>query len=109
MEALLFESMLGKFIFAKYFRWLCLHTIFVLLLFSKPQLVSCSAIIKTLPGFHGSLSFKLEIGYIGVDEKEDEYLFYYLIEPKGTQEMILFFSGLLVVLLALVYADLCLR
>ncbi|KAB2617708.1 serine carboxypeptidase-like 2 [Pyrus ussuriensis x Pyrus communis] len=74
--------MLGKFIFAKYFRWLCLRTIFVLLLFSKPQLVSCTAIIKTPPGFHSSLPFKLETGYIGVDEKEDEQLFYYLVESE---------------------------
>ncbi|KAK7847233.1 serine carboxypeptidase-like 1 [Quercus suber] len=61
------------------FACLFFHLIF-LLLFSAPA-VSFS-IVKTLPGFSGSLPFKLETGYIGVDEKEDMQLLYYFVRMK---------------------------
>ncbi|XP_021983267.1 serine carboxypeptidase-like 13 isoform X4 [Helianthus annuus] len=38
------------------------------------------SVIRRLPGYSKDLPFKLETGYIGVGEKEDVQLFYYLVE-----------------------------
>ncbi|KAK9286558.1 hypothetical protein L1049_014957 [Liquidambar formosana] len=51
------------------------------------------SIVKYLPGFDGELPFKLETGYVTVEESE---LFYYFIESEGNPKedpLILWYSG----------------
>ncbi|ONK58783.1 uncharacterized protein A4U43_C09F16600 [Asparagus officinalis] len=65
-----------------------------LLLSSSPAL---SAVTVThLPGFNGPLPFRLETGYVSVDEVNGVELFYYLIEserdPKA-DPLILWLNG----------------
>ncbi|KAK9058309.1 hypothetical protein SSX86_023150 [Deinandra increscens subsp. villosa] len=47
---------------------------------------SSKSTIKTLPGYHGDLPFKLETGYVGIGEKEDVQLFYYFVESTRNPE-----------------------
>lgn len=72
-------------------KWVQMN-LFVLLLFST-QTVLSGNIVKHLPWFDGELPFKLETGYISVDDSE---LFYYFIESEGnpgTDPLFLWLTG----------------
>ncbi|XP_010556480.1 PREDICTED: serine carboxypeptidase-like 1 [Tarenaya hassleriana] len=63
---------------------------FVFVFVLSPPFVYCS-VTNSLPGFHGTLPFELETGYVGVGESEEVQLFYYFIksERKPSEDPVL--------------------
>uniref|UniRef100_A0A453L486 Uncharacterized protein n=1 Tax=Aegilops tauschii subsp. strangulata TaxID=200361 RepID=A0A453L486_AEGTS len=65
--------------------------VLLLLPLSRP-----ASVVTHLPGFHGRLPFRLETGYVGVDEETGAELFYYFVESErspDTDPVILWMTG----------------
>ncbi|KAK4252796.1 hypothetical protein QN277_014338 [Acacia crassicarpa] len=70
--------------------WVFTNLLLLLFLFRNAD---CGHIVKSLPGFPGELPFKLESGYIGVEQSELYYLF---VESTGypkTDPLLLYLVG----------------
>ncbi|KAM0857459.1 hypothetical protein ACQ4PT_048440 [Festuca glaucescens] len=78
-----------------------LSLVFVICFFSALASRSGSAdaaptLVDSLPGFDGTLPFRLETGYVTVDEENGAELFYYFIESEGDPRrdpLLLFIPG----------------
>ncbi|KAJ0077750.1 hypothetical protein Patl1_36961 [Pistacia atlantica] len=61
--------------------FVCLLLLFLFLLFRNAD---CGQIVRTLPGYTGTLPFKLETGYVSVGQSE---IFYLFVESQGNPEV----------------------
>ncbi|KAI8554625.1 hypothetical protein RHMOL_Rhmol05G0112500 [Rhododendron molle] len=72
-------------------RWVHIHLLVTLVI--SAQAVLSGKIVKFLPGYDGELPFKLETGYISIDDSE---LLYYFVESEGNPQedpLFLWLSG----------------
>ncbi|KAI3760703.1 hypothetical protein L1987_51102 [Smallanthus sonchifolius] len=72
------------------------HLLPILLLTLLITSSNSQSIIKTLPGYHGDLPFKLETGYVGIGENKEVELFYYFVESQRNPQddpIIFYLSG----------------
>ncbi|KAK8936733.1 Serine carboxypeptidase-like 18 [Platanthera zijinensis] len=61
-----------------------------------PRFLAEAHIVSHLPGFHGALPFRLETGYVTIDELTGAQLFYYFIESERSPKedpLILWLTG----------------
>ncbi|XP_058068709.1 serine carboxypeptidase-like 18 [Magnolia sinica] len=77
-----------------------LHAISVCILMvlssSCKQLAVSQSTVRYLPGFSGPLPFRLETGYVGVGESEENQLFYYFVESEKSPKedpLVLWLTG----------------
>ncbi|XP_058102540.1 serine carboxypeptidase-like 13 isoform X6 [Magnolia sinica] len=69
-------------IFSHMFYLLCLSSLLLFFSCECSEAPHSSTRVRFLPGFQGELPFKLHTGYITIDERNENRLFYYLVESQ---------------------------